>query len=179
MMLFYGLLIVLVAVAVSTFVVMPAGPRQAAYRRRPTKTSNEIEFYGRIVGALPELHVCRQIAIHAIIGPTSRSSKTRLIDFRRVSQKVIDYAVFDSKWAIVVLIELEERTHVASRDAIRDSYTAAAGIRTLRDPSRARPLEVQITADVRAIQLAAPAASAALIHAPTPVAPSVTLRDVR
>jgi very-short-patch-repair endonuclease len=163
MKLFYGLLIILIAAAIIAFVLVQAKPRQAAYRRRPVMTPNETEFYGRIVRALPGLHVCPQVAMHAIIEPTSTNSKTRLVDFRRVSQKVVDYAVFDAQWTVVALIELDDRTHVASRDAVRDSYTAAAGIQTLRYRSRAKPLEAQITADVQAIQLAAAAAPAAAI----------------
>jgi very-short-patch-repair endonuclease len=55
----------------------------------------------------------------------------------------------------VLLIELDDRTHVASRDAVRDSYMRAAGIGTLRYQSRAKPSEAQIAADVRAMQQAA------------------------
>jgi hypothetical protein len=154
MKLFLALLIILGAIAIITFVLVPARPRQPAYRKRPVMTPNEIEFYGRITRALPGMHVCPQVAMHALIEPTSTNSKIRLVDFRRVSQKVVDYAVFDAHWEVVAIIELDDRTHLVSRDAIRDGYTGAAGIRTLRYQSRAKPAETQIAADVRAIQAA-------------------------
>lgn len=161
MKLLLAALIVLVAATAIAFVLVPARPRVAAYRKRRVMTPNEIEFYGRIIRALPGMYVCPQVAMHAVIEPTSSNSKTRLVDFRRISQKVVDYTVFDAQWSVVAIIELDDRTHVISRDAIRDGFTSAAGIRTLRYQSRAKPGEAQIAADVHAIQ------TAALVTAPT------------
>jgi len=160
MKLFLALLIILGATAIIIFVLAPARPREAAYRKRPVMTPNEVEFYGRISRALPGMQVCPQVAMHALIEPTSQNGKTRLVDFRRVSQKVVDYAVFDDLWCLVAIIELDDRTHLASRDAVRDGFTGAAGIRTLRYQSRAKPAQEQIAADIRAVQAAAAAAAA-------------------
>jgi hypothetical protein len=159
MKLFLAFLIIFVAAAIIFFVLVPARPRQGAYRKRPVMTPNEIEFFGRISRALPGMHVCPQVAMHALIEPTSTNSQARLVDFRRISQKVVDYTIFDAKWAIVAIIELDDRTHVAGRDAIRDGFTGAAGIRTVRYQSRSKPAESQITADISAIRTAAAAAS--------------------
>lgn len=155
MKLFYALLIVLGAAAIIVVILMPAKQRQGAYRRRPLMTPNEVEFYGRISRALVDLHVCPQVAMHALIEPTSMNSKTHLADFRRVSQKIVDYAIFDLQWALVAIIELDDRTHLASRDAIRDGFTGSAGICTLRYQSRVKPVEAQIAADIQAIRVAA------------------------
>lgn len=151
MKLFYALLIILVAIAIIVYVLVPPKLHQPAYRKRQVMTPNEIEFYGRIARALPGMHVCPQVAMHALIEPTATNSKTRLIHFRRISQKVVDYAIFDAQWALVAVIELDDRTHVASRDAIRDSFVSAAGVRTLRYQSRAKPAEAQISVDVQAV----------------------------
>lgn len=161
MKLIYASLVILIAGAIILFVLMPRSVRQPAYRRRAVMTPNEVEFFGRIARALPGLHVCPQVAMHALIEPTSTNAKTRLLDFRRVSQKVVDYAVFDAQWSVVVVIELDDRTHVASRDAARDGYMAAARIHTLRYQSRAKPTEAQLSADVHAVQAAAAAAAQA------------------
>lgn len=144
-------LIIFVAVAIIAFILIPARPRQAAYRKRQVMTPNEVEFFGRISRALPGMHVCPQVAMHALIEPTSTNSKAHLVDFRRISQKVVDYTVFDAQWTIVAIIELDDRTHSAGRDAIRDGFTSAAGIRTLRYHSRSKPAESQIAADISAI----------------------------
>lgn len=149
--------VVAAAAAVIWFVLVPRQAAQQRYRRRAVMTPNEMEFYGRIARALPGMHVCPQVAMHALIEPTSPDAKLRLIDFRRISQKVVDYAIFDAQWALVLVIELDDRTHVASRDAIRDGYMSAAGIRTLRYQSRSKPGEAQIAADVLRPREPAPA----------------------
>jgi len=160
MKLFLALLIIIGALAIIIFILVPTRPREAAYRKRPVMTPNEVEFFARLSRALPGMHVCPQVAMHALIEPTSMNGTTRLADFRRVSQKVVDYAVFDEQWLLVAIIELDDRTHVASRDAIRDRLTGAAGIRTLRYQSRAKPAQEQIAADVRGVQAAAAATGA-------------------
>jgi len=165
MKLFLATLIILVAATIIAYVLISSRPKAPAYRKRAIMTPNELEFHSRLTRALEGLHVCPQVAMHALIEPTSLHGQTRLRDFRRVSQKIVDFAVFDAQWAIVLVIELDDRTHIASRDAVRDSYMSAAGIRTLRYQSRAKPSEVQIAADVRAVQQAASLAAAAALSA--------------
>lgn len=157
MKIFLALLIMLVAAAIIAYVLVSSKPKEPAYRKKAVMTPNELEFHARLVRALVGLHVCPQIAMHALIEPTSSHAQTKLRDFRRVSQKIVDYTIFDAHWSVVVVIELDDRTHIASRDAIRDSFMDAAGIRTLRYQSRSKPSEAQISADVRALQLAAAA----------------------
>lgn len=152
---FYALLIILVAIAIIMYVLVPPKLLQPTYRKRQVMTPNELEFYGRIVRALPGLHVCPQVAMHALIEPTSTNGKTRLMHFRRISQKVVDYAIFDAQWALVAVIELDDRTHVASRDAIRDGFMGSAGIRTLRYQSRSKPPDAQISVDIQTILVSA------------------------
>ena len=157
--------IVAAAAAVIWFVLVPRQAAQQRYRRRAVMTPNEMEFYGRIARALPGMHVCPQVAMHALIEPTSPDAKLRLIDFRRISQKIVDYAIFDAQWALVLVIELDDRTHVASRDAIRDGYMSAAGICTLRYQSRSKPGEAQIAADVLGPREPAPAPAPSILVA--------------
>jgi len=165
MKIFLATLIILVAAAIIAYVLVASRLKAPPYRKRAIMTLNELEFHGRLVRALAGFHGCPQVAMHALIEPTSLNGETRLRDFRRVSQKIVDFAVFDAQWAIVLVIELDDRTHVASRDAVRDSYTSAAGIRTLRYQCRAKPSEAQIAADVRAVQQAAAIAAAAALAA--------------
>jgi len=158
---FLALLIILVAAAIIAYFLVSSKPKEPAYRKKAVMTPNELEFHARLVRALAGLHVCPQIAMHALIEPTASHAQTKLRDFRRVSQKIVDYTIFDSHWSVVAVIELDDRTHIASRDAIRDSFMSAAGIRTLRYQSRSKPTEAQIAADVRALQLAVAGAAAA------------------
>ena len=158
---FLVLFIILVAAAIIFYILAPSTKKEPAYRKKALMTPNELQFHARLERALVGLHVCPQIAMHALIEPTSSHAQTKLRDFRRVSQKIVDYTIFDAQWAVVAVIELDDRTHIAGRDAIRDGFMSAAGIPTLRYRSRSKPTETQIAADVRALQYAAPAANAA------------------
>jgi hypothetical protein len=128
------LLVGIVAVIASKAAAKPR------YRAVPLLTANEKEFFERLRRALPEALIFPQVAMSAIIQPIS-DGKQRTIDFRRISQKRVDYAVYDRQLALVAVVELDDRTHDAARDAVRDAYLASAGIRTIRFQSKAKPDE--------------------------------------
>ncbi|MFM0051497.1 DUF2726 domain-containing protein [Caballeronia grimmiae] len=134
-----ALLVAIVAVIASKAVAKPR------YRAVPLLTSNEKEFFERLRRALPEALIFPQVAMSAIIEPIS-NGKQGTIDFRRISQKLVDYAVYDRQLALVAVVELDDRTHDAARDAVRDGYLASAGIRTIRFQSKAKPDENGIRA---------------------------------
>jgi hypothetical protein len=106
-------------------------------------TGNELEFFGRLCRALPRELVLPQVAMSALIEPVSRG-KSYQSDFRRISQKRVDYAIFTRDLRLLAIVELDDRTHRAGRDAVRDRMVASAGIRTLRFQSRRKPDEAQI-----------------------------------
>ena len=51
------------------------------------------------------------------------------------SQKIVDFVIEDrASGAILALVELDDRSHNAFRDRLRDAMTASAGYRTIRLP---------------------------------------------
>jgi very-short-patch-repair endonuclease len=120
---------------------------QPQYRARSFLTGNEIEFFRRLRRALPQEYIFPQVALSALIEPRSRSEK-HLRDFRRISQKRVDYAIYTSDLQLVAIVELDDRTHNRMADAQRDAFVASAGIRTLRFESRNKPTVEQIRAAV-------------------------------
>ncbi|MBK3865420.1 DUF2726 domain-containing protein [Paraburkholderia aspalathi] len=120
---------------------------QPQYRARSLLTGNEIEFFRRLRRALPQEYIFPQVALSALIAPRSRSEK-QLRDFRRISQKRVDYAIYTSDLQLVAIVELDDRTHNRAADAVRDAFVASAGIRTLRFESRNKPTVEQIRAAV-------------------------------
>ena len=121
-----------------------ASPR---YRARALMTGNELEFFRRLRRALPDEYIFPQVALSALIDPVSKGKQFQY-DFRRISQKRVDYAIYTPDLRLVAIVELDDRTHSTTRDAQRDRFTASAGIRTVRFESRRKPDEAQIRAAV-------------------------------
>jgi hypothetical protein len=142
----YALLIAM-AIALAAGISVFGGLGGPKYRARELLTPNELEFFRRLRRALPDAYIFPQVALSAIIGPTSRG-KRNLHDFRRIAQKRVDYAIYTANMEIVAIIELDDRTHDRARDAQRDAFVSSAGIRTLRFQSRQKPTVEQLKAAV-------------------------------
>lgn len=134
------------ALALGAIVAALSRPGISRYRLKPVMTPNEIEFYARIRRALPEIHVFPQVAMSALLEPVASSRKAKLASFRKISQKRVDYALCDGSMNLVAVIELDDRTHNAAKDAVRDAMFRTAGIPTLRFQSKTKPTEAQLVA---------------------------------
>lgn len=143
--------VVIIAVAVAAMVAKGiGGGASATYRPRAFLTPNELEFFNRLLRALPDHHVFPQVAMSALIEPTAKGKEWRSA-FGRISQKRVDYCVFTkADMKLVAIVELDDRTHDSKKDAQRDSYTESAGIRTVRFHSKRKPTEPEIR---KALQL--------------------------
>lgn len=144
--------------------------REPAFRvrARPLMTPNEYEFLQRLEAAAPECRIMAQVSMGALlepdIAPTPRAQAGargpagtrgrggaggRFLSIRgRFAQKVVDYVVLDADLNVVALVELDDRTHDARKDAERDAMTAMAGYPTLRYESRDKPEPQAIRADL-------------------------------
>lgn len=118
-------------------------------RARPLLTDNEIEFHHRLSAAVPECTVLAQVSMGALIEPDVKGGTGHWLSIRgRFAQKVVDYVVVDEALRVLALVELDDATHDAARDAERDSITAQAGYVTLRYASRAKPDIATLRADL-------------------------------
>lgn len=112
-------------------------------------TPNEQEFFYRLKRALPEYHVQTQVAMSALMEPPAHLRGRAFWRARaRFSQKIVDFVIYDVKFKVVALVELDDRTHNKYKDAKRDDMTEGAGYVTLRYESRAKPSQSEIRADV-------------------------------
>lgn len=135
--------ILLVAVlGLAVVVAVAAGKAKAvtgSYRARKLMSENELEFFGRLTQAVPEYFVFPQVAMSAILRANSTDKKTAHRDFLRIAQQRVDYLVCKTDGNIVAVVELDDKTHQAAKDKVRDERLRQAGLRTVRFESRNKP----------------------------------------
>jgi hypothetical protein len=122
--------------------------RIGKYRRRTLMTANEREFFGRLRAALPDHLVFPQVAMSALIEASSADQKQAFRDRLRIAQQRVDYLVCDQQGEIVVVVELDDRTHSPDKDKVRDARLLQAGIKTIRFQSKNKPAYEAIRAAV-------------------------------
>jgi hypothetical protein len=129
--------------------------RSIALRAKQLLTDNELEFMERLRIALPEFQISPQVAMGALVEVTlPRSHPDFWAARREFAEKIVDYVVSSpGRLEVVAVIELDDKTHDATKDALRDELLSSVGIRTIRFQSRAKPTPAEIRS--RLLQVAA------------------------
>jgi len=116
---------------------------QPSYKAKALLTDNELEFLIRLESAVPELRICPQVAMGAILDPavSRKHDPKRYFKLRGAfAQNIIDFVAMDRRsGAIIAIIELDDRTHSVEKDAKRDAMLSSAGYRSIRWQSKAKP----------------------------------------
>ena len=104
-------------------------------------TKREQAMLAALEQVLPMYRVHAQVAMGALLTvPRQPGRRSTPADRDAFSQKIVDFVIFDpTTGKIVVLVELDDRTHDAGKDRARDAMTARAGYQTIRIPASARP----------------------------------------
>lgn len=119
------------------------------YKAADIMTPNEVEFFHRLVEALPGHYIFPQVSLGALMRPSiSRRDPEWMKQFNQVSSKRADFAIYDRQLKLVTLIELDDKSHSRRKDRERDRKTRSAGIPTLRYESRSKPDIRQIRRDI-------------------------------
>jgi len=111
-------------------------------------TKNEEEFFQRLRSALPDFYIFPQVAFRAIVRPTAKyDSKAYTRQLAKIGSKHCDFLICDDRLDVLAIMELDDRTHITERDAVRDALTGCAGYTTIRYESRIRPSVAEIKND--------------------------------
>ena len=123
-------------------------PSLAGLRPKPLLTNNEQSFLRVLEDALPSHRVFPQVAFAAFLTEDpGLARQTRQALRNKFNRKFADFVVCDrNTLQIVALVELDDRTHVASADRQRDELTQAAGYKTIRFQSKQKPGTAEIAA---------------------------------
>ncbi len=102
-------------------------------RAKPLMTDRETQFWRLLRDAAEPLHVAPQVALAALITTERGLDRSDGQQARnRFSQKIVDFVLVDDDGAARLIVELDDRTHLAAKDAARDAMTRRAGYQTLR-----------------------------------------------
>lgn len=118
------------------------------FTRKPLMTKNEEEFFRRLRKALPDHYIFPQVAFRAIVKPTAKyDTKAYTRQLAKIGSKHCDFLICDEELIVVAIVELDDRTHISVKDAVRDRLTACAGYTTVRYESKIRPSIAEIQDD--------------------------------
>ena len=130
--------------------IMGLLPSKGSYALKPLMTANEREFFGRLVRAHDGGYVFAQVAMSGLLEPRAGTERARLIAYRKISQKRIDYTLHARDLSLLCVVELDDRTHDSARDRERDALLRSAGIKTLRFDSTGKPSVAQLRSTIAA-----------------------------
>lgn len=118
--------------------------RKPRYRRSTIMTENEREFYGRLLAACPDCQIWPQVPILALVRPEAKEgTRAFWLAFRMISNTRVDW-VIARDMEVLAIVELDDRTHDARKDARRDQVLKSCGYRVIRFSSKNRPDPQQI-----------------------------------
>lgn len=136
------------AILISTLTNINRKNSLGRYKAKKIMTENELEFFRRLVDALPEYFIFPQVAMSALLEAYGSTEKQTHINRLKIAQQRIDYVVCDGKCQVIAVIELDDKTHIPSKDKIRDDRLMQAGIRTIRFQSNRKPTKNEIRNNV-------------------------------
>jgi hypothetical protein len=126
------------------FVLVLFWTRKPRYRRHSIMTDNEREFYQRLLAACPDCQIWPQVPILALVRPDAKEgSRAFWIAFKKISNTRVDWVVVRDL-EVVAVVELDDRSHDARKDAQRDKVLKSCGYRVVRFSSSRRPDPRQI-----------------------------------
>ncbi|MDP8920402.1 MAG: DUF2726 domain-containing protein [Pseudomonadota bacterium] len=132
------------ALLVVMLVLILVWTRKPRYRRHTIMTDNEREFYGRLLAACPDCQIWPQVPILALVRPDAKEgSRAFWMAFRRISNTRVDWAIVRDM-DVLAIVELDDRSHDARKDAERDRILRSCGYRVVRFNSSRRPNPRQI-----------------------------------
>ena len=126
--------------------------KPGAYKAKRILTNNETEFYGRLLQALPEYTILSQVSMSALIEPRAENGSEYMGKRAKFSQKFVDFVICEPrKLKVICIVELDDITHDAAKDAARDEMLEGAGYVVVRWHSRTKPSVAEINKSIRKI----------------------------
>lgn len=146
----FGIAIVAVILLLAFRIFTPGELSRLKVRPQPLMTQPERRVCALIERALPGTRVHAQVSMGALMNPAKGLSKSDWwTTFNKFSSKRVDFVVEDpASGQIIVLIELDDRSHSRRNDQDRDALTRRAGYTTVRLPAGERHTLTTVSARI-------------------------------
>lgn len=132
-----GIIVVVIAIAALVALTGSGRSNSLPVTKKALMTKRERAVLPFIEANFPGCRIHSQVAMAALIKLQSGVEKKKRMAIRnRFDRKIIDFVVEQKQTGdVIALIELDDRTHNAQKDAARDAITATAGYKTIRIPA--------------------------------------------
>lgn len=114
--------------------------------RKPLLTPSELKFFKRLRAAFPEVVICPQMALAAVVDIPARYNQGQFKHVNRApfAAKYADFAIVEPDTGeVLAIIELDDYSHDGAKrqaeDAARDAMLAQVGIEVHRFDARQMP----------------------------------------
>ncbi|MCJ2180152.1 DUF2726 domain-containing protein [Novosphingobium album (ex Hu et al. 2023)] len=140
-MLIFAAVNVIIMVALAWLKAAPSNPGALQVTARPLMTPIERQTILFIETAMPGTRVHAQVSMGALLQPRRGLDRSSYFStLNRFNSKRVDFIVEDrATGRVLLIVELDDKTHDARADAARDHMTARAGYVTVRLPAGCRP----------------------------------------
>ena len=128
------ILIALIALGAAAAIFRPRH-RTPPVRAKTLLTNAESQFLTKLEIALPAYRIMTQVSMGALLQPKRDipDQKERLRARNAYSQKIVDFVIADRHHChVVAIVELDDKSHEADRDARRDAMLESAGYKIVR-----------------------------------------------
>lgn len=150
-------ILILLAMLIATLIFSSKmkGRQISPYAPKRLMTDHEKAFFPKLEKAASRLggyRVFPQVAMAAVIDTHRDLTKSaRLATRNTFDRKIIDFVIVDENMHVVMIVELDDRTHRRDKDARRDLITAGAGYATVRLRNGRKITVDQIETELRRI----------------------------
>lgn len=129
-----GAAAILVGMLLLSSVLFSKAAKAREFERKRLLSQAELAFLGQLRAALPDHHVLAQVSTAALLKPHPGLDRKAWWAARgKIAQKIVDFVVLYPRTGDVVnIIELDDRSHNARKDAARDAIMAEGGYETVR-----------------------------------------------
>ncbi len=118
--------------------------KDARYQIKPFLTPAQENFFASLCAAAPGCHIFPNVPVSALLETVNGHTKPNAAQRKRIQCRNLDFALYDSQFKLLCVIELSNRFNDSEQDARFERYFKSAGIKLLRWDVESKPSIEQI-----------------------------------